>query len=172
MASRELETFLATWSFEAQRNAQLMRALPANQYDYRPEKDWRSIGELAWHLAEGDAYMADAVARGVFDFDTKLEGMARPRTIAELAPAYERVHRDAFAKIRALSPEALDEKMPGFDGQPIRKGDVLWGYLLHHNIHHRGELVLMCRMAGGVPPGFYGPNREEMAAMMAERSKG
>jgi hypothetical protein len=24
----------------------------------------------------------------------------------------------------------------------------------------------MCRMAGGAPPSIYGPNREEMAAMM------
>ncbi|MBI5169246.1 MAG: DinB family protein [Candidatus Eisenbacteria bacterium] len=172
MASRELETFLATWSFEAQRNAQLMRALPEKQYDYRPQPEWRSIGELAWHLAEGDGYMAAAVATGAFDFGTKLPGLERPRTIAELAPAYERVHADAIAKVRAMKPEALDEKMPGFDGQPIRKGDVLWSYLLHHNIHHRGELVLMCRMAGGTPPGLYGPNREETQAMMAARAKG
>jgi len=35
-------------------------------------------------------------------------------------------------------------------------------------IHHRGQLVMMCRLAGGTPPGIYGPNREEMAAMRAK----
>jgi len=29
---------------------------------------------------------------------------------------------------------------------------------------------LLCRLAGGIPPGNYGPNREEMAAMR-ERMK-
>jgi uncharacterized damage-inducible protein DinB len=37
--------------------------------------------------------------------------------------------------------------------------------LLSHLIHHRGQLVLMTRLAGGTPPGMYGPTREEMAAM-------
>jgi uncharacterized damage-inducible protein DinB len=36
---------------------------------------------------------------------------------------------------------------------------------LHHLIHHRGQLVMLCRMAGGSPPGLIGPNREEMVAM-------
>lgn len=171
MPSRELETFLATWSLEAQRTLQLMRALPPAQYDFRPEKDWRSIGEMAWHLAEGDGYMADAAAKGKFDFETKLAGLERPKTIAELAPNYERVHNEAFAKVRALKPEDMDRSMTDFSGQPIRIGDMLWSYVLHHTIHHRGQLALMCRMAGGVPPGMYGPNREEMQAMMAAKSK-
>ena len=34
-----------------------------------------------------------------------------------------------------------------------------------HGIHHRGQLSLMCRLAGG--PGLYGPNREKTAAMRA-----
>jgi uncharacterized damage-inducible protein DinB len=44
--------------------------------------------------------------------------------------------------------------------------DVLWIEILHHTIHHRGQLALLCRMAGGFPPGLYGPNREEMEELM------
>ena len=39
--------------------------------------------------------------------------------------------------------------------------------IMAHGIHHRGQLSLMCRLAGGQAPGMYGPNREEMAAMRA-----
>jgi uncharacterized damage-inducible protein DinB len=45
---------------------------------------------------------------------------------------------------------------------------VLWEYLVHHHVHHRGQLILLCRMAGGVPPGLFGPNREEMQALRAQ----
>jgi uncharacterized damage-inducible protein DinB len=42
---------------------------------------------------------------------------------------------------------------------------------LFHLIHHRAQLSLINRMAGGKSPGMYGPNREEMAAMMAQRAR-
>ncbi len=45
--------------------------------------------------------------------------------------------------------------------------DLLWNLVLMHNIHHRGQLVLMCRLAGGTPIGVFGPTREQMAAMKA-----
>ena len=37
--------------------------------------------------------------------------------------------------------------------------------MLAHITHHRGQLSLMVRLAGGTPPPIYGPNREEMAKM-------
>ncbi len=46
--------------------------------------------------------------------------------------------------------------------------DLLWGATLHHAIHHRGQLCLMNRIAGGETPGIYGPNREQTAARQAQ----
>jgi uncharacterized damage-inducible protein DinB len=40
--------------------------------------------------------------------------------------------------------------------------EMLWNLILLHGIHHRGQLTLMCRLAGGTPNGIYGPTREEM----------
>jgi uncharacterized damage-inducible protein DinB len=45
--------------------------------------------------------------------------------------------------------------------------DIMRTAIISHGIHHRGQLALMCRLAGGAAPGLYGPNREEMAAMPA-----
>jgi uncharacterized damage-inducible protein DinB len=59
-----------------------------------------------------------------------------------------------------------------FDGRRLTIRDVLWDQLLHHLIHHRAQLVLLCRMAGGTPPGFYGPNREEMQVMRDRMTAG
>ena len=161
--SRELTQFLAAWEQEAARSQRLLESLPADQYDFRPDPKGRSLGELAWHLAEIDGFIADGVAKGAFDFNAKLAGLERPRTIAALAPGYRVVHRDAVAKIAALEPGELDRSIE-FMGPPVRAGQLLWDALLHHAIHHRGQLVLMVRLAGGVPPGLFGPTREDMAA--------
>jgi uncharacterized damage-inducible protein DinB len=68
------------------------------------------------------------------------------------------------ARVKGLKPGALDDTTQ-FMGKPMRNGDILRYVMLHHALHHRGQLVLLTRLAGGVPPGLYGPTREEMAAM-------
>ncbi len=164
MSAREHAQFIETWEREAQSTLKLLRSLPAEQYDFRPDREGRSLGELAWHLAEIDGYMTDGVVKGQFDFSQKLPGLERPRTVGELAPGYERVHHSSVERIRGMKPEDLD-RMLSFMGREMRAGDVLWYVLLHHAIHHRGQLMLLCRLAGGTPPGMYGPTREDMAAM-------
>ena len=164
MATNELEMFLASWEREAEGTVKLLKALPSNQYDFRPDPGGRSLGELAWHLAEGDAYMSYGLERGQFTMDAKPPHIERPRTVEELAPGYERVHREAVARVRKLKPEDLDRTIQFFTG-PMTIRDILWTAILAHGIHHRGQLSMLCRVAGGKAPGLYGPNREEMEAM-------
>jgi uncharacterized damage-inducible protein DinB len=81
-----------------------------------------------------------------------------------LAPGYRRVHEEAVARLADLTEADLDRELP-FADRRMSIRDSLWGGILMHLIHHRGQLSLLCRLAGGTPPGIYGPNREEMAAM-------
>lgn len=169
MAVNELERFLTTWNREAESTLKVLRALPASQYDFRPDKDGRSLGELAWHLAEGDAYMSFGIENGRFAMEPKPPNIERPRTVEALAPGYDRIHREAVARIRKLTSDDLDRTVQFFGG-PMAIRDILWDMIIAHGIHHRGQLTLMCRLAGGQAPGLYGPNREETAAMRAARA--
>jgi uncharacterized damage-inducible protein DinB len=166
MAMNELEMFVVGWDREAENTVKLLRALPAAQYDFRPDPGGRSLGELAWHLAEGDAYMSYGIEAGQFKLDAKPPNIERPRTVEALAPGYERIHREAATRIRKLKVEDLDRTVPFFTG-PMSIRDILWIGVMAHGVHHRGQLTLMCRLAGGQAPGLYGPNREEAAAMRA-----
>lgn len=161
----ELDQFFATWDHETQGTLKLLRALPKDKYDFRPDAHGRSLGELAWHLAEGDAYITQGIDTGVFFGEVKPEHLERPRTIDLLAPGFEVVHRDALARMKKLTVADLDRKV-NFFNNPMAIRDIMWSYIILHGTHHRGQLSLMCRLAGGQPPGLYGPNREEMAAMM------
>ena len=166
MAMNELERFLSTWDREAANTVKLLRALPATQYDFRPDTGGRSLGELAWHLAEGDAYMSYGIDRGGFNMIDKPPNIERPRTVEALAPGFERIHEEAVARIRKLAVDDLDRELPFF-GRQVAIREILWDMIISHGVHHRGQLTLMCRLAGGEAPGLYGPNREETAAMRA-----
>ncbi len=163
----EIDTFRATWDSEAQSTIRLLEALPADQYDFRPDPKGRSIGEMAWHLSEIDGCLSFGVAERRFRFEDTLPELVRPREIRLLAPGYRKVHELAMARLERLGNDQLDDSVTFFDGQPMTIRQVLWEALLHHLIHHRAQLVLLCRMSGGNPPGIYGPNREEMQALVS-----
>ena|SRR2546425_6592336 len=156
----ELERFNEIWEREATKTIRLLETLPPEGYGFRPDPDGRSLGELAWHLAEAEAYGTFGIERGGFSRDARPAGIERPRTIQELGPAFERVHRDALRRVRELAPQDLDRSITSLSGQPITVRDVLWDFVLLHGIHHRGQLAMMCRQAGGRPTALFGPTRE------------
>ena len=169
MVMNELELFLEIWEREADKTTKMLQALPLRHYDFRPDAGGRSLGELAWHLAEAEAYPTHIIETGQFDLNNKPPHIERPRQVEALAPGWQRIHDDAVARVRKLKSEDLDRKTAFFAGtQPIR--EILWNAVLAHGIHHRGQLSLMCRMAGTEVPDLYGPNREQTAALRARAS--
>ena len=168
----ELQRFLTIWDMEAKKTASVIRALPSGDYDFRPDPAGRSLGELAWHLAEVDAYATYGIEQGTFQFTNKPRGIERPKSIDALAPGYERIHADAVERVRKLNVADLDRKIRHFTGHELPVRDLLWSSLLLHMVHHRGQLSVLCRLAGGTVPGVYGPNREEMAAVRARQVGG
>jgi uncharacterized damage-inducible protein DinB len=167
MPSMELQKLFEIWNAEAARTVRVLEAIPRDAYDFRPDAGGRSIGEMAWHLAEGDAYNSVGVAEGSFSRNMRPPGIDRPKEVAALAPGYARIQREAVERIKGVSEEQLETPIQFWSGDKMRGMDVLWG-AIYHNIHHRGQLSLMIRLAGGVAPGVYGPNREEMAAMAGQ----
>jgi uncharacterized damage-inducible protein DinB len=167
-AQDEIGTFRTQWNREAERTLELLKALPADQYDFRPDPKGRSIGELAWHLSEIDACLSFGVAERRFRLEDDPPGLSpRPRQVDQLVTGYRRVHDEAVARLAALDDEQLDDRVTYFDGRAMTVREVVWEALLHHLIHHRGQLALLCRMAGGRTPGLYGPNREQMTEIKA-----
>jgi hypothetical protein len=103
---------------------------------------------MAWHLAEIEGYITLGIANGAVTFQAAPPNMQRPREVRQLAPGYQRVHQEAVARLANLTDADLDREIPFID-RPMPIRDLLWGAILMHSIHHRGQLSLMCRLAGG-----------------------
>ena len=159
--SDQLYEFSRAWEREAEATLALLRALPGDAYDLRPDPGGRSLGELAWHLAEVDAYVSLGIQRRSFSLAGKPPHLDRPRQIQHLAPAYRIVHDDATARLAGLEEGDLGDEIRYADGRLHTIRDLLWQQLILHHVHHRGQLTLLCRLAGGVPPALFGRRREE-----------
>lgn len=163
----EIRGFLAAWARETTGTLALLEALPIDRYDTRAEAGGRSLGELAWHLAELEAYLSTAIAQREFTFAVKPPHVDRPRRVEDLAPAFQVVHDQAVARIAALDDADLDRQIRHADGTLWTIRDLLWRRILLHSVHHRGQLTVLCRLAGGVPPNLFGRRREETPAPLS-----
>lgn len=169
MAGPKIELFVRTWEYEASQTVKLLESLTTASLEYRPDPKGRSIGEMAWHTSEVEAFMTAGIENGKLDPSNKPPGLdPRPKTVETLVPGYERVHRDAVARVMKLKDEDLDRSITFLDGSQVKIGDVLRFAVLHHTIHHRGQLMLLFRTSGGVPFGLYGPSREYTEVMQAK----
>ena len=80
------------------------------------------------------------------------------------ADGLESAHADFGDLIRRTPEEELFETVRFFTG-PQTMGDIsrldwIW-FLLHDEIHHRGQFSVYLRMAGGKVPSIYGPSSDE-----------
>jgi uncharacterized damage-inducible protein DinB len=158
------EQFLRAYDREHAITMRVLRAFPPEQLDFRPHELCKSARELAWvFVAErglGKLVFENAFANGMPSGGAP----EAPNDWEAILSAIESTHRDFGEMVRAMPDEKLGEQVRFFTA-PKTMGDVgrlefAW-FLLHDEIHHRGQFSVYLRMAGGKVPSIYGPTRDE-----------
>jgi uncharacterized damage-inducible protein DinB len=161
MSTREF--YLARLKAEAPIFAKVIRALPADRADYRPEPRSRSAAELAWVLAGEMMGAVELVKNHRAEWN---EAGPKAGTVAA-ADAYEHGHRQLVEALSHVDDAAWGREaqllMGGQVGWAAPLGDMLWGFLFD-GIHHRGQLATYIRPMGGKVPSIYGPSADDPGA--------
>jgi uncharacterized damage-inducible protein DinB len=139
----------------------VLRAYPEAESELRPHPRSKTARELAWMFTCELGLVAGAI-RGTLDLGGGIP--PAPDTMADVVASFERARSEALDLISA----ATDTQLTGttrFFTAPRTMGEVpnvpfLW-FLLHDQIHHRGQLSVYLRMAGGKVPSIYGPSADE-----------
>ena len=152
---------VAAFEREYQTSLKVLRAYPPDKSELKPAEKLKPARELAWMLVLNQGVLIPTL-KG----ELKPGGLPpAPKTWAEIVPAFEKQHRETRSKLEALTDEELHRTLkmpvgPGGQVDDMRVGDAMW-FFLNDTIHHRGQLAVYLRIAGGKLPSIYGPTADE-----------
>ncbi len=156
-----MDMFLRSWDQEYQTTLKLLRAYPEDKIDLKPHEKLRSARELAWTIVTNEPWIVDGILTGKF---ASGGGNPPPASMREIIDNYEKIHHQAMDKVKRLNDKDLERTVKFFIG-PGKTGDVkisdILSVLLLDHVHHRGQLSVYQRIAGGRVPSIYGPTADE-----------
>ena len=156
------EHYVRLMNRELAATLKVLRAVPNDARDYRPDGKSRTAWDLATHIAQADVWFLDSVAAGAFSFnkaaaDALVQGWT---TTADVAAYYERAMPERLAAIEGLSPDVLLREVDFFG--VVQQRDVLFlAFANNHSSHHRGQLSAYLRAMGARVPAIVGPSGDE-----------
>jgi uncharacterized damage-inducible protein DinB len=158
------QQFLDSFKRETATTLKVMRAYPADQLDLKPTPKSNSARDLVWTFVLEQGLAEKALTSG-FDWSAPpSKPPAAPESYQDLVDAVEQSFKRTAALLEQMPDAQIGETVKFFTGPKtlgdIPKLDFLW-FMLCDQIHHRGQLSVYLRMAGGKVPSIYGPSGDE-----------
>jgi uncharacterized damage-inducible protein DinB len=153
--------FLDAYRHEHGTTRKVLGAFPADKADFKPHERSNSALMLAWTFVVEEQFMLRA-AKGEPVLGT---GFGRPpESWEKVLEAFDQSHNALTNALEDPHNENL-EGTATFYVAPKQTGDIpleqFLMFMLHDQIHHRGQLSVYLRMTGGKVPSIYGPTADE-----------
>ncbi|HET8677759.1 MAG TPA: DinB family protein [Blastocatellia bacterium] len=133
--------------------------IPADQFDFRPTPDVRSVAEIVRHIIEAQKFMAGEVCRPDTNFKrlpilelikNHAGDLAAVEGKEALVDLMKESMKSTEAALRSFGEEALEETMERLDGKLMPKTDFLH-FTISHEMYHRGQITVYQRLLGMEP---------------------
>ena len=148
----------------------VIEAIPLDKGAYRPDGISRGALELAWHIAATEMRFMEAVASGEFDLSPR----PLPDSIknsADLVTWYTDNFAPRVEKLTKLSSDQL-LRIVDFRGLFQLPAVMYLNFVIHHSVHHRGQLSMYLRPMGAKVPAIYGESYDSAEARKAAQTAG
>jgi uncharacterized damage-inducible protein DinB len=147
------------WKTSGEFTVAVADAMPADSYNFRPNPDEMSFGQVMAHIALADlGACANASGLARPDLPPKIAEWAKatgtkPEIAKDTAVPFL---KDTFAfcdkAIAAMTPEKFDT-VQGPAARNLTGFEWLWAYFTH-TAHHRGQAEVYLRVKGIKPPDY------------------
>jgi uncharacterized damage-inducible protein DinB len=162
------EIFLPLLEREQSKTRQVIEAIPPSGGDYRPDPVSKSALELAWHIVASEKRFFDAILSGEFNFApiTRADNIQTGRDIASW---HGDMMEAVMPRLRQMTPAQLTKSID-FRGMFQSPAVMFLQTVLNHSIHHRGQLSVYLRPAGGKVPAIYGESYDSAEARKSQQA--
>jgi uncharacterized damage-inducible protein DinB len=162
-----IKDFEFSWSQEIEATQKVFKHLTDKSLAQELSPSVRTPGRLAWHITLTIPEMMERTG-------LKIAGPGHndpvPASAKAIFNAYNSAAISLLDQIKANWSDATLEVEDEMYGEKWKRGATLTA-LINHQIHHRGELIVVMRLAGLAVPGVYGPTREEWSHFGMEPPK-
>jgi uncharacterized damage-inducible protein DinB len=159
MISRIVD-FEYIWSQEIEATQKIFKHLTDRSLTQQLTPEGRTLGRLAWHITLTIPEMMSRTGLHVAGPD---EHAPIPSSAKEIFKTYSDAAISLLEEVKSHWTDATLEEKDDMYGEMWKRGFTLMS-LVHHQIHHRGQMTVLMRQAGLDVPGIYGPSRHEWAA--------
>jgi len=153
----KISDFVSDWNHESETTLKLFQNLTDDALNKKFNENIRTAGRLAWHIT---VTIPEMVQRTGLGFEAVDHESPVPATANEICDEYKKASENMIKTIKKSWTDAsLEEKVEMY-GEMWKNGKTL-SSLVKHQAHHRGELIVVMRLAGLKVVGPYGPSKEE-----------
>ena len=151
----EKEVLIAAMTRELATTLRVIQAFPQSEMHFKPHERSSSAEKVLKGIVSAMGMMQGAL-EGKMDMD-KLRGYA-PGDLMQISDDFEKASSDLLKAVEHASAEQLNKKVDFF-GSEMRAIDIV-SLVLFDQVHHRGQMSVYIRMAGGKVPSIYGPSAD------------
>jgi len=137
----------------------VLKALPEDRLDYKPDERSPSAEQLVWTITAELRACLELIADG------KVEWKDKPAPpLPEMRANFEQWANELTEQVAGMDDAAWEKNSQLlYQGKVVKEqpaGEFLW-FILFDSIHHRGQLSAYLRPMGGKVPSIYGPSADE-----------
>ena len=158
------DALLADYDHEMGTTRRLLERLPEDKLGWKPHDRSMSLGGLATHLSRIPEWAATILNEPSFDLATVPPSPAEPTSRAAILASFDATR----ARTRAWMDKTDGEynaiwtlQRGGQQVFSVPRVAAFRSFVLHHIIHHRGQLSVYLWMNDVAVPAIYGPSADE-----------
>ncbi|MBW7868739.1 MAG: DinB family protein [Brumimicrobium sp.] len=159
------EKLIAEIQREGLSTQKLLKAVPSDQFNWRPHEKSMNLLQLAQHIAQISHYPQIIATSEFLDFANDTRKIPNINTVEDLVAFSKEGTEKSVVALSNLSETDLEKKWVMKRGDIIiienTKDFVIRHVGLNHLYHHRGQLGVYLRLLNVPVPGMYGRSADE-----------